>query len=296
MQELDRQHGIPNVAKFEIGQGGLTRLVITGASSAEIYLHGAHVTHFQPAGQKPVLWVSKKAWFAEGKPIRGGVPLCFPWFGGRASDPGAPAHGFARLLDWSVESVTRESDGTVVATLFLEAGEQTRGWWPVDFMARFSVRVGPALEMMLAVTNRSDTPISFEEAMHSYFAVSDVKQIGVSGLGGAPYLHRVGTPTPMTQTDPVIRFTAETDRNYNNNSSTCVIDDPGWSRKIEIAKRGSNSTVVWNPWIAKSKAMVDYGDDEWPEMVCVESANITSDTVVVAPAATHEMTTRISVK
>jgi glucose-6-phosphate 1-epimerase len=289
-QDQNRQHEIPGVARFESGNGGLTKIVVTAPSGAhaEMYLHGAHVTHFQPAGQQPVLWMSKASLFEPNKPIRGGVPICFPWFGPREGDSKAPAHGFARLLEWSVESIVKKSNGDVTVTLALNAAE--------GFALKYAVTVGKTLELRLDVQNLSAQQVKFEEALHTYLAVGDIKQVSVEGLStGSKYIDKVGGINTREQSDPVIRFTGETDRVYLDTTSTCVVNDPSMRRKIEIAKSGSNATVVWNPWMNKAKAMPDFGDDEWPGMVCIETVNAAKNAVELVAGATHSMTARVRV-
>lgn len=295
--EIDRsQLEIPGIVKIEKGQGELEKIIIqTAAASAEIYLHGAHVTHFQPAGHQPVIWMSRASWFEPGKPIRGGVPICFPWFGPRADDPKSPAHGFARLRDWKIESVTKNESGQVVVTLMLRSDDATRALWPADFAARHIVTIGSMLEMKLAVQNTSGKPIRFEEALHTYLAIGDIRQASVEGLGGTKYIDKVDGAKIKDQIDPLIRFTGETDRVYLDTQATCIVHDPVMQRVIEIAKSGSSATVVWNPWIAKARAMADFGDEEWQQMLCIETANVALHAVELPAGATHEMSARIRV-
>jgi glucose-6-phosphate 1-epimerase len=293
MESLRKQFEIPGVVRIEPGNGGLTKIVVTSPQAgAEIYLQGAHVTRYEPAGKRPVLWMSGSSWFEPGKPIRGGVPICFPWFGPNQENPKLPAHGFARLREWSIES-TKHENNLVTITLALKSDDATRALWPHDFEIRHIIRIGSSLEMSLAVKNISQQAFKFEEALHSYFAVGDIKQVSISGLAGVTYIDKVDGAKTKQQAEPLIRFTGETDRPYLNTEATCIIDDPAAKRKIEISKRGSKVTVVWNPWINKSKAMPDFGDNEWPGMVCVETANVAQHAVQLAPGATHEMTARI---
>jgi glucose-6-phosphate 1-epimerase len=290
------QFEIPGVVRIEPGNGGLPKLVITAPkASGEIYLHGAHVTAYQPAGQKPVIWMSSNSMFEGGKPIRGGVPICFPWFGPRSDGAQGPAHGFARLHTWNLDSTSSDSSGSVTVSMSLKAGAETRKFWPHDFLARYVVTIGPSLEMKLEVENTSQQSIRFDEALHTYFGVGDIKQTTVEGLGGVSYLDKVGEVKSRNQTDPQIRFTGETDRVYLDTQATCIVNDPMMNRRIEVAKSGSSATVVWNPWIAKAKAMPDFGDDEWPGMVCVETVNALKHAVELAPGATYTMTQRVRV-
>lgn len=277
------------------GQGGLPCMrVQTDLADATIYLHGAHVTHFQPRGQKPILFLSKSSWFADGKPIRGGVPICFPWFGPRRDGQPGAGHGFVRLQQWEVTHVAIEGDGTIDIAMQLLPTELSRSLWPFDFALEHRIRVGRQLEMALTVSNRGQTPFAFEEALHTYFMIGDIHRTTVTGLSGATYLDQLDPAALKTQDASPIAFTAETDRVYLNTPTTCLIHDQALGRQIHISKTGSGTTVVWNPWINKSKAMVDFGDDEWPGMLCIETANAKANAVTLGPGASHVMAAIIS--
>lgn len=293
LEQLNSRFVANGAVRFEAGAGGLTRAVVRAAGGeAHVYLHGAHVTHFQPANQRPVLFVSERSMFAADKPIRGGVPICFPWFGAG----GTPMHGFARLMDWTVESAQANADGSVSLTLALHSSDKTHALWPHDFIARFTARIGRELEMTLAVTNSSSAPFRFEEALHSYFAVADVRNIAIRGLEGATYLDKTDNLKPKHLGKEPLRFAGETDSMLLNTTASCTIDDPGNHRRIRIAKDGSNATVVWNPWIDKARVMADFGDEEWPRMVCVETCNVGDNAVTLDAGKTHTMRATLSVE
>ncbi len=281
---------LPNTVRMDAGRGGLQRVLVeTPAAEAEVYLHGAHVTQFQPRGQKPVLFMSEKSSFEPGKPIRGGVPIIFPWFGARQDGRPGPAHGFARLMQWELTGADEGASGDIDIHLRLLSNESTRKEWDGDFELDYTVRVGAMLSLKLDVRNASEREMRIEEALHTYLAVSDVKMVGIEGLAGVTYADRVGTPRTETEGPKPIRITAETDRIYLNTQSTCIVDDPGWKRRLIVEKTGSNTTVVWNPWIAKAKAMADFGDDEWPGMLCIETCNVREFGVTLAPGESHTM-------
>jgi glucose-6-phosphate 1-epimerase len=279
------------------GRGGLQRVLVeTPQVEAEIYLHGAHVTQFQPRGQKPVLFMSEKSSFEPGKPIRGGVPIIFPWFGAREDGRPGPAHGFARLMAWELTGAEEASDGSIEINLRLVSNEATRTEWDGDFELNYTVRVGAMLSLKLDVLNASGRAMRIEEALHTYLAVSDVRKVSIEGLAGVTYSDRVGAPRNETEGAKPIRITAETDRIYLNTQSACVVDDPGWKRRLIVEKTGSNTTVVWNPWIAKAKAMPDFGDDEWPGMLCIETCNVREFGVTLGPGESHTMSAVIRVE
>jgi len=276
------------------GRGGLRRIVVSDSlCDAEIYLHGAQVTHFQPRGCEPLLFLSQRSFFAAGKPIRGGVPICFPWFGPNTEDPSQPAHGFARLVDWQLESITRGADGTKSTEFSLRSGPMTRRWWSSDFIARYQVTSGAELSISLAVHNPSVLPIRFEAALHTYLHVGDVRQASVTGLERSSYLDKMLAGERVAASGAPVRFTGETDRVYLATRDTCIVHDPVLNRRLVVEKSGSESTVVWNPWIAKAKSMQDFDDDEWPRMLCIETANVGQAGVTLAANQSHTMTVKI---
>lgn len=284
IEKLKNQHGIAGKAAVVAGQGGLPRVdVTTAAATGSVYLHGAHVTAYQPAGCAPVLFLSDKSHFTADEPIRGGVPICFPWFGPKADDPQAPAHGLARTAAWSLDDVV-ERDNGVAATLAHRID---------PFDVRFECAFGSALSMTLHVTNTGDRPQRFEAALHSYFAVADVREIHITGLEDAAYFSKVEKDHKPATGEP-IRFTGETDRVYQNTETTCVLHDPGMNRRITVEKTGSRSTVVWNPWIDKAANMPDFGDDEWPGMCCIETANVGPNAVTLDPGDSAAIRTQIT--
>jgi len=281
---------LPDKVRIEAGRGGLRRVVVDAAlANAEIYLQGAHVTHFQPCGQKPVLFMSGKSWFEAGKPIRGGVPICFPWFGPRQDGRQGPLHGFARLQEWELTGAETASDGTVEIGFRFVSNAATREQWDGDFEMNYRIRVGAALGLELRVRNVSSHPIRIEEALHTYLAVSDARQVSIEGLAGTTYSDRVGTPHTETEGAAPIRITGETNRIYMNTRSTCIVHDPGWQRRLVVEKTGSETTVVWNPWTTQARAMPDFGDDEWPTMLCIETCNVREHAVTIVPGQSHAM-------
>ena len=283
---------LPEHVRVETGNGGLERIIIDRASCfAELYLHGATLTAWRPKDHAPVLWVSREAVFRDDKPIRGGVPICFPWFGPR---PGHVQHGFARVSPWRLEGITEAADtGAIHCILTLEDSDQTRQVFPHRFVARYEVIAGEKLELRFSVTNRGEESFEYEEALHTYFAVSDVRQVTVSGLEGARYIDKLRDGAIDVEPDAPITFTRETDRLHPGTTASCELSDPGLARRISVQKDGSRSTVVWNPWIDKARSMSDFGDDEWTSMVCIEPANAGGDAITLAPGETHELRVKI---
>ena len=281
---------LPDGVRLEPGNGGLTKVVVaTPLATAEVYLHGAHVTHFEPAGQPPVLFLSGQSRFEPGKAIRGGVPICFPWFGPLDGNPKAPAHGFARTAGWTLTAATRDAADVVTLRLELSGDEDRAADWPHAFRAEYAVTVGRELSLALAVHHVRGEPFLYEAALHTYLAVGDVRQASVTGLENTPYLDKTLGGREQPGIGDPIRFTGETDRVYLDTTAACTADDPVTGRKITVEKSGSASTVVWNPWVAKAQALSDFGDDEWPGMLCIETANIGGSAVTLGAGQSHTM-------
>jgi glucose-6-phosphate 1-epimerase len=287
----------PKGVSLEPGPGGLDRLRLEASEGeAHVFLHGGHVSHFQPKGERPVLWVSRASRFERTRPIRGGVPVCFPWFGPKAGDPDAPMHGFARILPWHLAEVTRDSSGRLEARLELTAEAAAQRGFRLELGVTLTLSVGRSLRLALAVHNAGAAPARFEEALHSYFAVSDVTEVRVHGLEGTSYLDKTEAMARKPGAKGPIAISAETDRVYLDTTATVTIEDPGWDRRVVVSKTGSATTVLWNPWVAKARAMPDFGDDEWPRMLCVETANVGEQALTLAPGATHVMTAMLGVE
>jgi len=277
---------LPEIEKMGIQPGtrnGLPVLHVKNPyAEAEISLYGAHVLSYIPKGEKDLLWLSAKSWFEEGKPIRGGIPVCWPWFGPAAK----PNHGIARISMWEMETARAEADSSTTLVFFLDKRNVC------GLTARLLVNVGPSLSLALRTKNHDVSSHTLSEALHTYFAVKDITKVAVLGLDRSdlpeeekhfPHLHK-GRLT----------FRQETDMACHPNEKILVIDDPGEGRKIRVERAGSATAVVWNPWINKSKAMEDFGDDEYKTMVCVEAANAKDGALGIIPGAAHTLRTRIS--
>ena len=284
---LNDRYSMPGELFFKEGPGGFPVICVNNKyASAEIALHGAHIMSYVPAGEKPVLWMSGSSYFQPDKPIRGGIPICWPWFGGHPSDKNKPSHGFARLVDWHIAEISSRQNGTLIALRLTEKGipENFREF---NFEIKLEVLVGRELQVALVIVNTGKEKISFSAALHTYFNISDIAAVAVEGLEDCKYLDTLDHIF-KTQRGK-ITFNAETDNVYLNTEATCIIDDPSFARRIRIAKSGSKSTVVWNPWAEKSKRMPDFGDEEYHNMLCVETVNAENDARVIAPAEKHSL-------
>ncbi len=294
LQRLNDQYGITDHLQFKAGPGELMVADIKNdQATATVALLGGHVISFQPNGQRPILWVSKHSRYQTGQPIRGGIPVAWPWFADHPADPGKPAHGFVRTALWSVTATKKLGDGATRLQLGLSDSDHSRTLWPHAFQLEIVITVGSELAVELVARNPGKLAFTCGGALHSYFNVSDATKIAVRGLEGCPYIDKVDGGKQKRQQGPVT-IEAETDRIYLDTTVTCVIEDPGWERRIEIAKSGSRSTVVWNPWIDKARRMADFGDQEYLGMVCVETTNAAEDLVTVLPEEEHRLRAVIS--
>jgi len=295
IETLNTQFEIPGVARLHFGNGGLTKLrVETPLAAAEIYLHGAQVTSWQPLGAEEAIFLSEHSHWRNGRAIRGGVPICFPWFRGKADNAQAPAHGFVRTKEWQLDSVTAGERGNVVAVFSTGSDETTRRWWPYDFSLQHRVTVGAELRMELIVRNTGSTSFTFEEALHTYFRVSDAAHVSVCGLDQVSYLDNTDGNREKTQTGDV-RFERAMDNAYLETASPCELTDPILKQAIRTEKFNSRTTVIWNPWQEGAAALSDLGDDEWRRMACVEACNIRDAAITLTPGGEHTMRATLSV-
>ncbi len=290
-QQLNLQFGIAGQLNFRADECGLLLAEINNThATASLCLQGAHLMTWQPRKQAmPVVWLSRDARLAPGKSIRGGVPVCWPWFGPHATNPGFPAHGFARTSLWRVIESGCEPNSATRLTLCLEEVARVREWWPHDATLELTVIAGDVLRMELSTINTGDRELMVSEALHTYFQISDIGSVRINGLDGCSYWNKVGGSS-LEKQEGVIRFSGETDRVYINTATECVIEDEELKRRIRVAKSGSLSTVVWSPWIEKAARMGDLGQpDGWREMVCVETANALDNAIRIAPGAKHTL-------
>lgn len=290
-QQLNAQFGIDGQLSFRDDASGLVIAEIGNPhATGSLCLQGAHLMTWQPKSQSvPVVWLSRDAKLAAGKSIRGGVPVCWPWFGAHASESGFPAHGYARTVPWQVIESGSEPDGATRLTLRLVDSEKTRAQWPHDARLELTVSIGEVLRMELSTENAGATDFAIGEALHTYFRIGDIGAARVTGLDGCDYWDKVGGSTLKKQSG-IIRFEGETDRVYINTGASCAIEDEMLKRRIRIATSGSLSTVVWTPWTDKAERMGDLGKpDGWREMVCVESGNAIDNVVTVAPGNRHRL-------
>jgi len=280
---------IPGLVHLVSGNGGLAKInVTTKASTAEIYLHGAHVTGFQKQGEPPLLFMSRLGQFAPGKPIRGGVPICFPWFGPREGDA---VHGFARVTEWELAKTTAAPDGAVTLRFRLPEIPDRAAW--KHLRAEVAVTISDQLTMELSATNDSrETTTEIENCLHTYLHVGDIGNVKVRGLKGARFLDKTDRGAEKLETQEALPIVAETNRVYHDTPGTVEIVDEKFNRTIRIEKTGSVDTVVWNPWT--TQIMPDFDPAEHRQMVCVESGNVGRNKIALAPGASATLKISLS--
>jgi glucose-6-phosphate 1-epimerase len=297
LAELNEHFSLPGILSFHQLPSGLTYAdVTTPNAKATIYLQGAHLTSWQPTGQQPVIFLSRKSDLVPGKAIRGGVPLAFPWFANdqkadRIDGKPGPSHGFARIQEWRVAFAALAGDDLHL-TLTLGPTEMSRKLGFDKFRLAFQLVIGRSLTMQLTVANDAETPLVFEEAMHTYFSVVDVHEVSVTGLEPTSFIDKTDNFKVNPAANAPLTFTKFTDRVYPNTSATCVIHDRAAQRKITVAKTNSNTTVVFNPW----RELPDMGPDEWHEMLCVETVNAGANSVTLDSGKVHTMEAHITVE
>lgn len=281
---------------FRLNESGMPVVDVHNAfAQASIALQGAHVLSFVAQGQAPLIWMSEDATFAPGKSLRGGVPICWPWFGPHADDSSKPAHGFARTVDWKVVATESLNTGEHALTFELVNTPTTIAQTGHSLQVQLQVVIGATLKLSLHTTNLGDTPFVLGEALHTYFHVGDVRKVRIEGLDGCAYLDKVDEFKMKTQ-QGAITIDMEVDRIYSSQSKQCRIVDEVLNRVIELHSSGSKATVVWNPWQDMANKMGDLGEDGYLHMLCVENANAAKDVVELAAGATHSMNAEYAIQ
>ena len=267
------------------------RTVDNAACTGEVYDQGAQVTRWAPTGADPVLYVSTALRLAPGRSIRAGVPVCWPWFGPGRTAGMEPMHGFARTSTWRLTGRTDGSDETTLVHR-LTSDDATSTHWPYRYTAELRTRLGRTLEVSLTTTNTGDVPFSFEEALHAYLVVGDVRGVHVTGLSGKSLFDKVTGTERVQQGD--LEFGGEADFVYRT-SDPVTLHDPALGRRVVVTTEGAGNIVVWNPWATKAAEVPDIGDDDWERFVCIEGANAFENAVSLAPGASHTLTYRLEV-
>jgi glucose-6-phosphate 1-epimerase len=284
IDQLSRDFGTNSEISFrQLPDNIVIAEISNSLATASVSLYGGHVMSWQPKTQtKPVLWISDLVKFQQGKAIRGGVPICWPWFGAHPTSASLPGHGYARITPWELMDVQTIHSGATELKLSLAKSDLSHSHWQAEVHLDLKIIVGKTLELALTTVNEGDHDITFTEGLHTYFQISDIANIRVLGLEGSDYIDLVNHNEVRSQQD-AITFDGELGRIFLNNQSTCLIEDPAFNRRIRIEKKGSNSTAVWNPGLNVASKMDDLGAVGWRNMVCVESANVLDNTVILKP-------------
>ncbi|MFP3517991.1 D-hexose-6-phosphate mutarotase [Pseudomonas sp. SIMBA_077] len=274
-----------------------------GQAQLLVAKQGAQVLSYQVGDEPPIIWRNEKAQFKHGHPIRAGIPVCWPWFGNfarnpdsvqamRDSDEPATAHGLVRTLEWELLKL-KNNGGTLHIELGLPHLEGGLPGWPHDVALTLSLRLDTQLQIDLISHNRGPVPVTISQALHSYFAVSDVRDVQVEGVAGLTYIETLEDWKRVQQVGN-LTFSGETDRIYLNAPTKLSIVDSEWKRSIELTSTGSRSAVIWNPWIDKAATLDDMASDGWQRMLCIETANVMDDVITLEPGATHTMGVKIT--
>ncbi len=278
------------------GEGGIPVVKIQNRhASALISLQGAHLLSWIPKGEEEVIWLSEDAKFSPGKSVRGGIPVCWPWFGAHETNPDYPAHGFARTTNWQILSTEALDDGGTRVSFTTQPQPATQAMWPAETTVQLQLTIGNKLEMEIITHNNGSKPITIGQALHTYFRVGDVSNVSLHGLDDTGYLDKLDGFTHKHQRGP-LNFIEEVDRIYLDTTSECVIEDKALNRNIVIIKCGSHSTVVWNPWQETASKMGDLGEQGYKKMLCVESSNAAEDIVTIEPGKVYQLWVQYSVQ
>jgi len=294
--QANDEFGIAGVLQICAGGGGFPLITVdNGHARAEICGHGGQVLSYVPTDEPhDLLFVSENALFHPGKAIKGGIPVCWPWFGPDPEGRGRPDHGFVRNADWRLLSTESMVDGATRVRLGVRDDDASRALWDYAFTLEIGITIGPILELELITRNSGTVPVTITQALHSYFRIGDIRRAQVLGLAGHEYIDKVGDGGRTTQSGP-INFDGPVNRIYLDTTDDLIIDDPVLDRRIRVEREGSRSAVVWNPWIEQSRSMSDFGNDEYTGMVCVETTNAAEDAVQILPGASYRLGTRYAI-
>lgn len=292
LEDLNAGHALAEQLRFVTGPGGLPFIRVRNAhAEAVVSLHGAQVLSYRPLGASAdVLFVNERAHHQAGKAIRGGVPVCWPWFGPDPQGLGRPAHGLARTRQWALRQTVVLPGGETQVVLGLNDTVDTRALWPHAFDLSLAITVGATLRLALTTRNTDTTPLTITQALHSYFAVGDIAQTRVQGLDGCAYTDKAtGAGGAVKLQTGDVTVAAEVDRIYSGVPASLTVVDGAQNRRVDITSEGSHTAVVWNPWAAIAAGMTDLQDDEYRRFVCVETANAGAEVITLAPGSTHTL-------
>lgn len=292
---LNRFFCLPGYTRCRLGEGRLPIIDLkTPHSTATISLLGGQLIAFQLVNEQPVIWVSPRSKYKVDQAIRGGIPVCWPWFAQHKNLPEAPAHGLARTAMWKVVKTEKLPNEEVLLVLELPMETVASDVWPHSSRLEQRITLGKTLSVELITTNLGNDSLEVTEALHTYLHVGDVREIEVRGLEGISYLDKMQNRLELTQQGPV-KIESPVDRIYQNTQATCELIDPVLKRRILVHKTGSGSTIVWNPWKEKASEMADMGEGTYEKMLCIETANVESSAIQLSPGQEHRMGLRLEI-
>ncbi|MGB7415584.1 MAG: D-hexose-6-phosphate mutarotase [Thermosynechococcaceae cyanobacterium] len=296
-EQLNTQYGIAGQLKVIEGNGGFPNIEINnGKAKALISVYGGQILSYQPTNEtEDLLFLSAQAYYQQGKAIKGGAPICWPWFGPDPEGLGRASHGFVRNRLWTVMETHTASNGDTIVVLGVVNTPEIEDIWPQSFQATITFTVGDTLTIDLTTRNTGEQAFSISQALHTYFKVGDINQVQVTGLEGCDYLDKVDGGQQKSQTGAVV-FSEECDRIYKKPASKLVITDPAFNRKIHIDAKGSKTAVVWNPWAEIAAGMADLGDTDYQRFLCVETANAADDIIEVLPGQAFQLQAQYAIE
>jgi glucose-6-phosphate 1-epimerase len=291
IQILNQRFGAPGRIAFRAGEAGLPIVSLINTHGAcEVSLYGGHLLAYRPVGHSPVIFLSQKSEFEPGKPIRGGIPVCWPWFGPHPADPKKDKHGFARVMQWELDGTEYNGTSTVLR-LSLRDSELSRQIWDHAFELKLTVTLDQYLHLSLTAENCDTKAFEMSQAFHPYFQVGDIAQTSVVGLDKAFYADRVTKETALQEGPLYIQ--GQVDRIYVPEKNEAAIRDGKLKRAILLTYSGTRNLVVWNPWSEVCRAIPDLGDEEYLKFVCVEPANVKDTAIELEPGARHMLSMTI---
>ncbi|NQZ54060.1 MAG: D-hexose-6-phosphate mutarotase [Piscirickettsiaceae bacterium] len=296
LAQLNEQFGTQNQINFELENGFIMMNIVNQYASAKISIYGGQVLSYLPHGQtEDLLYLSKKAIYQQGKAIRGGIPICWPWFADDTSGYGRPAHGFARNQQWKVLATMENTDGSTVVTLGLYDTDDSVAVWPYKFELKLDITVSEKLEIKLTTKNTGRKSFEITQALHAYLNVGNINNLTIANLNGISYVDKTDNFVHKTQVGDVV-ITAETDRVYQSSPEELIVDDLDINRKIVMESRGCNTAVIWNPWKNTAESMVDLQDEDYKVFIGVEAANADGDVIMIPAGGIHCLQASYSIR
>ena len=278
---------------MQVDDNGFEFIVLNHPNfDAAFSLHGAHLVHYQKKQQAPLIYTSKVAFFDSNKAIRGGVPICWPWFGNTtfSKSNNLPGHGFARINKWTVSQIIETDNGIDISFSFT-SNTSTKTMWNHDFELTLTASLSDNIELSLITKNTGDSSFSYGGALHTYLNIADVEQCVVKGLAES-YSDSLDNKQIKTNTQPLL-INKPIDSIYAVNEGEIIVDDNDNKRKIMITNQGNDAVVVWNPWVEGAKGFADMPDDGYKTMLCIEAAITSEAGTVVKAGQSHTLKTII---